>query len=555
MGDQASGLRPNDPRWLGRYRVLGRLGAGGMGTVFLAEVSGEQVAIKLIHPAYSANSTYRRRFVNEVTAARAVRSPYTATVLDAELVSDPLYIVTDVIRGSSLGELVAPGHGLAAGRLIALAKDTARALRDMHGQNVVHRDLKPSNVMVGADRTRLIDFGIAAHIDDIGDLTSTGKVVGSLPYLAPELLRADGRASPASDVFSWGCMIYFAATGRTPFAGNAGILVEKILNETADVRAVPGAVRELVARALSKWPQARPTAGEILDELDSIGAPVVLCGEERRSYTAQLRDHLKDAGFSVRMSSVPETLAGSSVLVVMVSDEPSTAVADMRLAAQRLGIAVLPVLVGAHNHPDAFLDARANALPGPEHIRRLRELTRNRHTGSVGSVGSVGSAGAARTEDTKGPVDSGVEAIRLALVRGDLVAADHLTTAALLAAAGRSQAGWIGRDDADRLGTVFLRDCARVWHEETAKRHGFVAQLSLCPGDLDRDMVDLVKLFGWDNPHAISPDYHRWVSDNGHHPGFFPTLRTAVRPTQWYDRWSMTVSAVHRRIRRESLYA
>jgi hypothetical protein len=516
-----------------------------MGTVFLAEVSGRQVAVKMIHPAYSANSTYRRRFVNEVRTARAVRSLYTSTVLDAELVSDPLYIVTDVIHGSSLGELVAPGHGLAAGRLVELAKDSARALRDMHGQNVLHRDLKPSNVMVAADRTMLIDFGIAAHLDDIGDLTSTGKIVGSLPYLAPELLRGDGPASPASDVFSWGCMIYFAATGRPPFSGNAGILVERIIKETADVRAVPGVVRELVARALSKWPRERPTAREILDELGSIGAPVVMCGEEKRSYTAQLRDHLKDAGFSVRVSSVPETLTEDSVLIVVVSDEPNTAVEDMRLAAQHLGIAVLPVLVGARNRPNAFLDARANVLPGPEHIRRLRELTKNRPAGSTDTT---------RTEDRKGQGHSGIEAIRRALVRGDLVTADHLTTAALLAAVGRSQAGWIGRDDADRLGTVFLRDCARVWHEETDKRHGFVAQLLLCPGDADRDMVDLVKLFGWDSPHAISPDYHRWVTDNGHHTGFFPTLRTTVRPMQWYDRWSMTVSAVHRRIRRESLH-
>src|SRR5262249_32678059 len=222
-----------------------------------------------------------------------------------------------------------------------------------------------------------------------------------------------------------------------------------------------------------------------------------------------------------------------------------TAVEDMRLRAQQLGIAVLPVVVGAHNRPDAFLDARANALPGPEHLRRLRELTKIR---------PVGSAGAAKVED-RGDPECSVAAIRQPLVRGDLVTADQLTTAALFTAAGRSQAGWIGRDDADRLGTVFLRDCARVWHEETDKRHGFVAQLLLCPDDLDQDMTDLVRLFGWDKPHAISPDYRRWVDDNGRHPGFlYPTLRTAARPTQWYDRWSMTVSAVHRRIRRESLY-
>lgn len=101
--------------------------------------------------------------------------------------------------------------------------------------------------------------------------------------------------------------------------------------------------------------------------------------------------------------------------------------------------------------------------------------------------------------------------------------------------------------------TRFLRDCARVWHEETARRHGFVAQRLLCPSNMDLDMIDLVKLFGWGNPHA-SPDYHSWVADNNSdHPGFFPTLRIAAGSMRWYDRWSMTVSAVHRRLRREPL--
>src|SRR5262249_17966348 len=128
MGDdQSARLAPDEPRRLGPYRVLRRLGVGGMGTVFLADAHGEQVAIKGINPAYSKDSTYRRRFANEVRAARSISSPYTPTVLHAELDSDTLYFVTDVIPGESLSERVAPDCGLAADSLIALAKDTARA--------------------------------------------------------------------------------------------------------------------------------------------------------------------------------------------------------------------------------------------------------------------------------------------------------------------------------------------------------------------------------------------------------------------------------------------
>jgi len=550
MGDdQSARLAHDDPRRLGPYRVLSRLGVGGMGTVFLADAHGEQVAIKVIHPAYSKDPAYRRRFASEVRSARSISSPYTPTVLHAELDSDTLYFVTDVIPGKSLSELVAPDRGLAADSLIALAKDTARALLAIHDLDFVHRDVKPSNVMVAADRRVLIDFGIAAHIDDIGDVTSTGKFVGTVPYLAPEILYK-GRASPASDVFSWGCTVYFAATGRAPFSGT---LVNQITRGTVDVRKVPGVARELVAKALSERPRDRPTARDILDELDCVYAPVVLCAESERSYTGRLRTCLKDAGFIVRVSSEPETLTDASVLIVMVSDKPSPAVADMRLAAQRLGIAVLPVVVGAHGRQDAFLDARSNALPGPMHLRRLRDLARLAASAGAEPAGAVEPAGTAKPARRKDQGDPVIEAIIEALARGDLVAADQLTTAALLTAAGRSQAGWIARDDVDRVETAFLRDCARVWHEETAQLHGFLAQRLLCQGDADRDMIDLVKLFGWDNPHAISSDYHSWVAGNGHHPGFFPTLRTVDMSTRWYDRWSITVSSIHRRIRRESL--
>jgi eukaryotic-like serine/threonine-protein kinase len=532
MSDAPSdGLLPGDPRQLGPYRVLRRLGAGGMGVVFLAiSGCGREVAIKVIHSAYSANPTYRKRFAQEVAAGQAVRSRYVSAVLDAELESDPLYVVTEVIHGTSL-ELVSAERGLPADRLLALAKDTARALLDMHDCNVVHRDLKPSNVMVTDDRTVVIDFGIAAQLADIGELTSTGRVVGSLPYLAPELLDS-GWASPASDVFSWGCLIYYAATGRAAFFGAPSSLVEQIKNHDPDVRAVPGVVREVVARALAKHRDQRPTVREILDDLGTVGAEVVLSGEKGRSYTAQLHAWLRDAGMTVRVCTDPESLTAATALVLVLSERPDAAVQDMRLAAQRRGVTVLPVLVGTHAEPGAFLDARTGALPDAAHLRTLRAL--------------------AARERAPAPAEKPspeITAIGQALANGNPVAADRLTTAALLAAAGCADRTWAGRDEVALIGARFLRDCAQTWDGGTGGRHGFLAQRRLMADARGTEVADLARLFGWGDPRTIPADYENWVADAG--PGFFPTLRCAPSSGTWFDRWNITVSAVYKRVRME----
>ncbi|NKE64065.1 serine/threonine protein kinase [Lentzea sp. PSKA42] len=227
---EATGLGPGDPRRLGPYRVLGRLGAGGMGAVYLAAWSGtdRRVAIKVINPGYSAIAKYRARFTREVRTAMSIRSPYVPRVLDADLEFDPPYVVTEVVHGTSLAVLADAGRGLSGDRVLALAQDTALALMDIHELEIVHRDLKPSNVMVTGERAMVIDFGIAADLSDLTRLTTTDHVVGTLPYIAPELVdpAATGRASPASDVFSWGCLVYYAATGRTAFPGAGTTLVQ-----------------------------------------------------------------------------------------------------------------------------------------------------------------------------------------------------------------------------------------------------------------------------------------------------------------------------------------
>ncbi|MGX7828965.1 protein kinase domain-containing protein [Actinokineospora sp. 24-640] len=537
--EQAGRLRPGDPRRLGPYRILRRLGSGGMGIVYLAESSGEQVAVKVIHSSHAADPVYRKRFTQEIAAARAVRSEYTATVVDSQVVGDPLYVATEVVRGQALDRLVVPGRGLPAERVVSLARDTARALRDIHREGLVHRDLKPSNVMVGPTRAVLIDFGIATTVADIGRLTSTGKVMGTLPYQAPELIRGNGTASVKSDIFAWGCVVFYAAAGRGPFGdGAAGEVIPAILGAEPDLRAVPGELREMVGLALSKQARDRPDADEVATELESAAASVVVCGASQGGYSDRLRKHLAENGFTVRISTVPDTLDGAGVLLILGTDRPDPETVDMRLAAERRNVPVRRIAVAGPRQPEEFLDARANALPGPAHLARLRALARTEQ----------------RTHDATSPVDRTaalVAAVRTALRAGDPVTADRLTTDALLAAAGRTDEGWMTRSHVGRIGTAFLREFADVWQEETDGKHGFRAQRGLLPENARNRMVALSRAFGWDYQHYIPGDYEAWVADRVDVPGFFPTLRSSNRSSGWYDRWSMTVIAMHDRISEE----
>ncbi|MGW5054994.1 protein kinase domain-containing protein [Actinokineospora sp. NPDC004072] len=525
-------LLPGDLRQVGPYRVLRRLGDGGMGVVYLASWSGtdREVAVKVIHPAFAAAAKYRARFAREVRTAMRVRSRHTARVLDAELDTDTLYVVTEVIGGTTLTDLAA-GTGIDAERLLPLAKDTAQALLDIHEHKIVHRDLKPSNVMVADGRATVIDFGIAADLSDLGGVTTTNHVLGTLPYLAPELIDPNGprRASPASDVFSWGCMVYYAATGRAAFSGASTTLVQR----APDLSGVPGAVRDLVARSLDKRPDRRPSVRDILGDLDTVGAKVVLCGESRRSYTAQLRARLLDSGLAVRVSADPDSLADASVLVLVVSERPDPAVRDMRLAARGRGVTVLPVLVGGHSEPDAFLDARTGALPDATHLRRIRELAAREQ----------------RSVPVRGLFDPAIAAIAAELAAGDLVTADRHTTAVLLAAAGCAERGWAGPEEVAAIGADLLRDCAHVWEDGTGGDHGFLAQRRLMADGEGTEVADLAACFGWGDPARIAADYGAWVATAG--AGFFPTLRSASLSSPWFDSWNSTVSAVYRRIRSE----
>ncbi|MDX8146917.1 serine/threonine-protein kinase [Lentzea sp. BCCO 10_0061] len=537
---EVTALGPGDPRRLGPYRLLGRLGAGGMGVVYLAVWPGtdRQVAIKVINRSYAEVPKYRVRFEREVRTATLIRSPHVPRLLDAELESDEPYVVTEVVRGTSLAGLE---EGLAPDRLLTVARDTAQALMDIHAHQIVHRDLKPSNVMMAGERAVVIDFGIAADLADLVRVTTTGHVVGTLPYLAPELVdpRRAAPASPASDVFSWGCLLYFAATGRAAFSSAGTTLTQPI----PDLTGVPGVVRELVARTLDKRPERRPSVRSILDELATVGAEVVLCGGNGRSHTARLLAVLLDNGLAVRVSADPDSLADARVLVVVVSERPDAAVRDMRLAARQRGVTVLVVLAGGHHEPDVFLDARTGALPDATQLRALRVLAMGWDTVPVPEFFPTAPL------DATAALDPAVAEIAAALAEGDLVTADLHTTAVLLAAAGCADHGWAGLDEVASIGERLLRDCARVWHEGTDGKHGFLAQRLLMTDRTGTEVADLAHLFGWGDPLGIPADYPVWVTCAG--PGFFPTLRHEVPSDAWFDNWNITVSALYGRIRSE----
>ncbi|WP_216651363.1 serine/threonine-protein kinase [Actinomadura litoris] len=267
-GDNGEALSPEDPGELGPYRLLGRLGRGGMGTVYLGEDrTGRRVAVKVINRELAGEGAFRERFRREVTAAGRVRRFCTAPVLDAELDRDPLYVVTEYIEGPSLERAVAERGPLPGSDLEGLAVGVATALAAVHGAGIVHRDLKPANVLLSATGPRVIDFGIARALDAADGPTRTGQFVGTPSYLPPELLRGEP-VTPASDVFSWGCVVAYAGTGSAPFAGaTVPEIFYRVAHGEPTLDGLDPALRDVVAAALDKDPRRRPSVQDLLERL------------------------------------------------------------------------------------------------------------------------------------------------------------------------------------------------------------------------------------------------------------------------------------------------
>jgi peptide/nickel transport system substrate-binding protein len=259
-------LLPGDPARVGRYRLTARLGAGGMGVVYLgAAKDGSLVAVKVLRPELAENPEFRARFSREVTTLTRVKGMCTVRVIEADTQAPRPFLVTEYIDGPSLADYIEEQGPLGAEMLYGLATGLAEALAAIHATGVIHRDLKPSNVLLTAGGPKVIDFGIA-QAQDATVLTSTGMTVGSIGFMAPEQIM--GQAVAASDIFSWAVTIAYAASGTAPFGtGVSAAIFYRIMNTEPDITAVPGSLRPWIEAALAKEPQNRPTADDLLRQL------------------------------------------------------------------------------------------------------------------------------------------------------------------------------------------------------------------------------------------------------------------------------------------------
>ncbi|MFF8844928.1 serine/threonine-protein kinase [Streptomyces sp. NPDC015127] len=259
-------LTPDDPTRIGPFRLIGRLGTGGMGRVYLARSEGGRtVAVKVVHAQLAEQDEFRRRFAREVASLERVGGAGTAPVIDSDTAADAPWVALTYVPGPSLRNVVAEEYGpLPAATVLALASRLADALTHVHRAGLVHRDLKPSNILLTVDGPCVIDFGIARAVDTVtdGGLTGTGAVVGSPGFMSPEQVRGE-KLTPASDIFCLGAVLAYAATGVAPFGSadsGAHATMFRIAHDEPDLTGLPPELEPLVRACLDKDPHRRPPA-------------------------------------------------------------------------------------------------------------------------------------------------------------------------------------------------------------------------------------------------------------------------------------------------------
>ncbi|MET7734289.1 serine/threonine-protein kinase [Streptomyces sp. NPDC005402] len=265
-------LRREDPRVVGSFRLHRRLGAGGMGVVYLgSDRKGQRVALKVIRPDLAEDQEFRSRFAREVSAARRIRGGCTARLVAADLEADRPWFATQYVPGPSLHDKVADEGCLGAHEVASIGAALSEGLVAVHEAGVVHRDLKPSNILLSPKGPRIIDFGIA-WATGASTLTHVGTAVGSPGFLAPEQVRG-AAVTPATDVFSLGATLAYASTGDSPFGhGSSEVMLYRVVHEEAQLHGVPDAVAPLIRACLAKDPEERPSTLQLSLRLKEIAA-------------------------------------------------------------------------------------------------------------------------------------------------------------------------------------------------------------------------------------------------------------------------------------------
>ncbi|MEU8136710.1 serine/threonine-protein kinase [Streptodolium elevatio] len=266
--EAGAGIRPlgeADPRAVGPYRLIGRLGSGGMGSVYAGLDHYERrVAIKIVHAQFSDDREFRARFSREVALLRRVQGTCTTPVLDADVDAPQPWFACEYVPGPTLQERVERQGPMAGDELFALAAGLAEALVALHGVGIVHRDLKPQNVVCSPAGPRVLDLGIARSMEDSG-LTRTGMMIGSPAWMSPERFKGQN-STPAADVYAWAMMVAYASTGVIPFGtGAPEVVALRVLQDDADTAGVPNALRGIVDWSADKDPLRRPSAHQVLE--------------------------------------------------------------------------------------------------------------------------------------------------------------------------------------------------------------------------------------------------------------------------------------------------
>lgn len=404
-------LQTGDPQRIGGYTVLGRLGTGAMGTVFLARSPGGRLlAVKVVRPELADDAEFRGRFRQEVATVRAVGGFWTAAVVDADPEAERPWLATEYVPGPTLRDAVRAHGSLPEAAVRRLTAGLAEALCAIHAAGLVHRDLKPSNVLLADDGPRVIDFGIAKAMQSTG-ITLTGMLVGTPGFLAPEQI-AGQPAVPASDVFALGSIIVYAATGEGPFgSGEPAALLYRAVNAEPNVEKVPVSLRALAARCLDPRPELRPTPAELLAEVGASG-PAPWLPERVRTMVEERHTEFAGPASPGRPATQRYTRVGAAAAAPEVASEPAPREGNRAVfRASRLSAVVWGILGAAGalicagvlqeaiNTENGWLGVTSFAgliLLGVPALRRFWGLARPRHWIEVSSNGLTVGRGARR---------------------------------------------------------------------------------------------------------------------------------------------------------------